>query len=61
MTNYRTTTIILFTVANISNIVITILQFRREKTDDRNKKFESISSIVTMITTMMVVSLASLI
>ena len=61
LSNYRITTAIIFVIPNISNVVILIMQTKKERTDERNKRIEALSSTVTMIVMMIVVYLASII
>lgn len=60
LSNYRTTTVILFAIPNITNIIILFFQLKHEKTDERNKKIESISSSIAAITLMTIVFIASM-
>jgi len=55
MQNYRVSTAIIFLLSNIVNLVIVYLQHRSEKSDERNKYFESLSAVVTMIVTMVLI------
>lgn len=57
LSNYRITTAILFLLPNISNIIILVLQRKHETTDERNKRFESISSTAAMIVLLVIVYL----
>ncbi|MBU1093355.1 MAG: hypothetical protein KKH01_02705 [Firmicutes bacterium] len=60
LSNYRTTTVILFAIPSITNMIILFFQLKHEKTDERNKKIESISSSVAAITLMSIVFIASM-
>lgn len=53
--NYRVSTAIIFSLSNILNLVIVYFQRRIEKSDERNKYFESLSAVATMITIMVLI------
>jgi hypothetical protein len=54
MQNYRVSTAIIFLLSNICNVVIVYFQRRNEKSDERNKYFESLSAGATMIAIMVI-------
>jgi hypothetical protein len=58
--NYRVSTAILFLLSNIFNVVILYLQHRNERSDERNKYFESLSAVATMIVIMVLIFLGSM-
>jgi peptidoglycan biosynthesis protein MviN/MurJ (putative lipid II flippase) len=60
LSNYRTTTAILFLVANFSNVIILYFQYKKERSDERNKRIEALSAIGTMIFIMVLVFLGSI-
>jgi hypothetical protein len=53
--NYRVSTAIIFLLSNIFNLVILYFQRRNEKSDERNKYFESLSATATMIVIMVLI------
>ncbi|MBN2604541.1 MAG: hypothetical protein JXR62_01800 [Bacilli bacterium] len=55
MQNYRVSTAIIFMLSNIINLVIVCIQRRNEKSDERNKYFESLSATATMIVIMLII------
>lgn len=61
LSNYRTTTAMIFLVANIVNIVLLVLKTKKERTDERNKRIESLSASITMIMMAVIVYLSSII
>ena len=61
LSNYRTTTAIIFAIANIVNLIILYVMKKSERTDERNLKIEAISAVITMVIMMILFFLASMI
>ncbi len=60
LSNYRTTTAVLFVIPNIANVILLVLKTKKEKTDEFNRRVEAASAGATMIIIMILFFLGAL-